>query len=1243
VADPKNKWSQPAAPPAPMFFGKKERDLVKQVNDELAERVIGQPIAYYPISIEESNFNDVYGEAIEKVSLPPIRVFAYVEVSNEQTHDRYGYEYQSKLTVNFNRKRLVDDQNLFVRVGDFVQYGDEFYEIVRTYNDTRYYFGQVEHKFQISAECIAARAGTFKVMPAIDRPVDAAALPDGSSPPAPRPAPYPPLAATYITVTADTKLPNERVLTAGTGITITDGGANSTITVASTAQSAAGLARQLQFNDGAAAFAASANLTFLTSSNLLQVTGTVAATNYTGSLAQLLTLSASLMNLAPTSGTLAGAGSYLGLDADNNIVVTASAGSDPGGSNTQVQYNDGGSFGASSAFTFDGTTVSGSFSGSLAQLMNLSASLMTLLPTSGTLAGPASYLGLDVNNNVILSAGDGATTSPAAPVNSVQFNDAGAFGGSSNLTFDGTSLGIGTDAPDYTLDVAGDAGFNEYIYHNEDPDTYIRFAPNLVNVVAGGWSAIKLEKSTGIIQLNNTNQDLDLQVMADDGEVILHTDAGTNRVGIGTDAPDYTLDVAGDAGFNEYIYHNENADNFIQFEKDGSKNNINIEVGGENMLYIVQGSSGDQADKVTINNALKDVDFQVKGSGEANLIRTDAANDMVGIGHHTTVAALLHVSSSGDQQLFRVDGATSGSILFVTGSGRVGIGTNIPSATLHVSSSGDAGLLQVDGAVSGTILYVTGNIVSFDGLGPHAGGVGINTDTPRGLLHIRGPVFPGEITSLEGITLHNHNNYVGDNMGIYWRRTSDGRPEAFIKHHDYASGYRASLKFGTADGPKTSVDDIDVRMTINPYGAIGIGTETPSTSRSGSLHISASAGEDFSGDGALFRVDGFTQGIVLFVTGSGRVGIGTDAPTSTLHVVGDVTASIGLSGSLVQATTLSASAGRIAGDFHIDGTEAGASASPTDGRLVFNNQFDGTGETTANKIVLYDSPGTSARYGIGISSGDFDFFAGQGGSYRFFNDHVDESTPGDEVLTIRSDGKLGVGQSLPTRQLEVNGNLYCTASFQINDPHVSTILSGPDAAVRLIGNSASTQTPETLLRLTRPGASGQYYPPVADFNISAYDVGGSPYGPYTQLDINLKSVGSWAESASVNVMSFRDNGNVGVGTRAPSHNLSVVGDTYLSGGLVHKRVTIATSYTASVTDYILGVASVPTSIEFDATSFADGQALLIKDETGNASVSNAIVLTGAWGQTIDGDVSVDIDSPHGAVFLYSDGSNWFIY
>ena len=45
-----NEWEQPSQPPPPLFLGEKEKNLVKQVNDEIIERVVGQQILYFPMT-----------------------------------------------------------------------------------------------------------------------------------------------------------------------------------------------------------------------------------------------------------------------------------------------------------------------------------------------------------------------------------------------------------------------------------------------------------------------------------------------------------------------------------------------------------------------------------------------------------------------------------------------------------------------------------------------------------------------------------------------------------------------------------------------------------------------------------------------------------------------------------------------------------------------------------------------------------------------------------------------------------------------------------------------------------------------------------------------------------------------------------------------------------------------------------------------------------------------------------------
>jgi hypothetical protein len=162
MSDPKDKWKQPENPPSPLFTGQKERDLVKQVNDELIERVIGQQLLYFPLDVEHTNYHDLYGEAMNKTFLPPILVMALIEWEGLETTytESMGIDKVTTMTVHFHKRRLTEDQDLYVREGDMVKYGEQFFQLVKVSEPTRL-FGQVENMMEISAKCVKVRRDVF--------------------------------------------------------------------------------------------------------------------------------------------------------------------------------------------------------------------------------------------------------------------------------------------------------------------------------------------------------------------------------------------------------------------------------------------------------------------------------------------------------------------------------------------------------------------------------------------------------------------------------------------------------------------------------------------------------------------------------------------------------------------------------------------------------------------------------------------------------------------------------------------------------------------------------------------------------------------------------------------------------------------------------------------------------------------------------------------------------------------------
>ena len=82
--------------------------------------------------------------------------------SQATTTTPLGIDRLEKISISFHKRRLIEDQDLYVREGDFVQYGEHFYEIL-TLAEPTWLYGQVESKFEITAECTRAREGLFNV------------------------------------------------------------------------------------------------------------------------------------------------------------------------------------------------------------------------------------------------------------------------------------------------------------------------------------------------------------------------------------------------------------------------------------------------------------------------------------------------------------------------------------------------------------------------------------------------------------------------------------------------------------------------------------------------------------------------------------------------------------------------------------------------------------------------------------------------------------------------------------------------------------------------------------------------------------------------------------------------------------------------------------------------------------------------------------------------------------------------
>jgi len=293
---------------------------------------------------------------------------------------------------------------------------------------------------------------------------------------------------------------------------------------------------------------------------------------------------------------------------------------------------------------------------------------------------------------------------------------------------------------------------------------------------------------------------------------------------------------------------------------------VNTPVGAQSLFVIgetrLQGTT--YASHIPLASGAQSI-FLRPGTATGDVVLADsAATQNVGVGTSTPTAK-LHVSSSGGEPLFRVDQDTQTGakpILFITGSGLVGIGTAAPRTdsadTNRVHIMGEGGADQGQNPIPNALLMLENN-----------GPAGIQFMTP------------GSPTSNAGI--------------IAWGGPANNRL-ANLYYTDADNRY-------TFEGPGFGNKRV---MTLRASGDsmnVGASNSGHMITAEAALHISSSTGGTGTGGPVLLKVDHANAANVLFVTGSGRVGIGTATPTQALDVAGTANATtLSIGGTAIAST-----------------------------------------------------------------------------------------------------------------------------------------------------------------------------------------------------------------------------------------------------------------------------------------------------------------------------------------------------
>jgi sorbitol-specific phosphotransferase system component IIA len=915
------------------------------------------------------------------------------------------------------------------------------------------------------------------------------------------------------------------------------------------------------------------------------------------------------------SGTLAGDGSFVGVDSDNNLTlttvsypVTAINNKADGrlvtiGSTTTELDGEANLTFANNILSLTGImTASVGISSSLGQYTQITSSILSasnlhgdnviadvlggILSTAGqpniTSVGSLTELTVDSPTFLVKSAtnrvgigrtgpqrkldvlDDGGTPQIRVSYDENNFSELQTTSeGYLYLSSSGDRVGIGTVSPTAMLSVSGTSHFSGNVgigttspTKKLDVDGDVRIAGDLV--VSGTLNAKVTDfvitantltfgdSATDSIVFNAASASLTTGLNIDSNTFVINS--SNNRVGIGVEDPTYTLDVGGNIGVDEFIYHNDDDNTYLRFQADQA----HIKAGGKSMIKMDEAA----AESVILLNKDKD-----------------------------TI--------------------------------KVGIGTENPETDLHLSGAMIiTETLAVTGSITGSA-FTNGNVV-IEGSDIS----GVNTLTATNLGGTLSTAAQPNITSVGSLV-----NLIADTTTLVVKSTTN------------------RVGIGRT-GPQRKLDVLDgggspqIRVSYDSNNFSEL-----QTNDSGHLHISSS-GE--------------------------RVGIGTSTPTNTLSVSGTLAVSGSLSinsGSVVSFKNLSLASATTSSFLALDAnnnlilTSSGTTITEYVSASILNYTNHGN-----NRILTsVDSESVNGEANLTFDGSSLSVTGNVYASSLLSSSIGRHSELTSSAIT---DGtsllKSGALSGLISLTSSIANITQLTGTSAIIDSLDATTIGGtlstaaqPNiTSVGSLVNLVADTTTLVVKSTTNRVGIGRTGPQ------RKLDVLNSAAEPQMRVSYDSSNFAELQTTSDGLLMLSASGGKIGIGTASPNHALTVDGDisasvnisasyffgngsklTGIVSGISYSRIEVSGNYTASNADVLLGVTSSGT-VEILlplANTYTAGQYFTVKDESGTANINNITILT-SGSNKIDGQSSVILESPYVAVNIYSNGTDkFFIY